>query len=97
MFDVVGENAAQQMPRVGVNGGGTEKDVSVQKAERVREARPVEQSHASDQSQAKSDQNEDAHIRTRLEEGRIIVEKYDEDGKLVKKTPPGYLPFGEIA
>ena len=32
-----------------------------------------------------------------LEDGKLIVEQYDEDGKLVKKTPPGYLPFGETA
>jgi hypothetical protein len=32
-----------------------------------------------------------------LEDGRIIIEKYDENGKLIKKKPPGLLPFGEMA
>jgi hypothetical protein len=35
--------------------------------------------------------------RQSLEEGPIIIEKYDENGKLIKKTPPGLLPFGEMA
>ena len=35
--------------------------------------------------------------RHRIEEGQIIVERYDRKGKLVKKVPPGYVPFGEIA
>jgi hypothetical protein len=35
--------------------------------------------------------------RNNFEEGQLVVEQYDEDGNLVKKTPPGYLPFGEMA
>jgi hypothetical protein len=34
--------------------------------------------------------------RNQFEDGVLIVEKYDEDGRLVKKVPPGYLPFGEM-
>jgi hypothetical protein len=33
--------------------------------------------------------------RTVIERGEIIVEKYDAEGKLVSKTPPGYVPFEE--
>jgi hypothetical protein len=38
-----------------------------------------------------------ANMKTRnsIENGKLVVEKYDEDGNLVKKTPPGYLPIGE--
>jgi len=39
--------------------------------------------------------NETMKSRNSLEEGQWIVEKYDSDGKLVKKIPPGFLPFGE--
>ena len=35
--------------------------------------------------------------RNNFEDGQLVVEQYDEDGNLVKKTPPGYLPFGEMA
>ena len=47
----------------------------------------------------KADSQDDGTLknRTRLDGGKIIIEKYDEAGKLVKVTPPGYLPFGKIA
>lgn len=94
MFDVIADAAAQQVPR-GAGHGGTEGDVLVQKAERVREARPVEQAGAGEGS--KSPGRDDAvQNRTRLESGQVIIEKYDESGRLLKVTPPGYLPFGEI-
>jgi hypothetical protein len=33
--------------------------------------------------------------RNSFVDGKLVVEKYDEDGNLVSKTPPGYLPIGE--
>lgn len=96
MLDVIGEAAAQQMPRVGLYGGGREQEPLLQKAERLRETRPVEQAGEGEKARAEDEEGR-AHNRTRLENGTIIVEKYDEDGKLIRRTPPGYLPFGEIA
>ncbi len=96
MLDVIGEAAAQQMPRLGLYGGGREQEPLLQKAERQRETRPVEQAGEGEKARAGSEEGR-VHNRTRLEDGTIIVEKYDEDGKLIRRTPPGYLPFGEIA
>ena len=31
--------------------------------------------------------------RTKLEDGKIIIETYTEDGQLMKIISPGYLPF----
>lgn len=43
-------------------------------------------------------QREDmASSRTTIEEGKVILEKYDKDGKLIQRIPPGYVPFGERA
>lgn len=97
MFDVIGDAAAQQMPRTGTYGSGTEKDVAVHKAERLREARPVEKSNEGEKAKLEDSEDDNTHSRNRLEDGKIIVEKYDEAGRLVKRTPPGYLPLGEIA
>jgi hypothetical protein len=33
--------------------------------------------------------------KTVIENGKLIVEQYDRHGKLIRKTPPGYLPPGE--
>ena len=94
MFDIIGDAAAQQASRIGGYGGGAEKEVLVQKAERLREARPVEPSGPGDPSKATRD-DDSVHNRTRLEAGQVIIEKYDDSGRLLKVTPPGYLPFGE--
>jgi len=97
MFDIIGEAAVQQIPRGGMFASGTEKDISVKKAEHAREARPVEKSNAGEKSRSEAGADGKTKTRNRLEDGRIIVEKYDEDGRLLRRTPPGYLPFGEIA
>jgi hypothetical protein len=96
MFDIVGEAAVQQIPRAGISASGTEKDAGVRKAEQLRQARPVENSKAGEKPQSEVGADEKTKTRNRLEDGKIIVEKYDEDGRLVRRTPPGYLPFGEI-
>ncbi len=97
MFEVIGESTAQQMPRAGGFSNGTEMDVAVKKAEQIRQVRPVEPTTDAGRSKPQGRGDEDLQTRNRLENGKIVVEKYDEDGKLVKKTPPGYLPFGEMA
>ena len=33
--------------------------------------------------------------RNRIEEGTIVVEQYDDKGRLKKVIPPGYLPLSE--
>lgn len=95
MFDAIADAAAQQVPRAVGHGSGTEGDVLVQKAERLREARPIEQAGAGEGSTSPG-QDDSVQNRTRLESGHVIIEKYDESGRLLKVTPPGYLPFGEI-
>lgn len=97
MFDIVGETVVQQMARVGFSAGGAEKDPAVQKIEALRDVRAVEKSDESGKAQSEASAEGNSTTRNRLEDGKIIVEKYDEDGRLVKRTPPGFLPFGEIA
>jgi hypothetical protein len=44
----------------------------------------------------KSDQKVDqTKTKNVIENGKLIVEQYDRHGKLIRKTPPGYLPPGE--
>ena len=33
--------------------------------------------------------------KTVIEKGNLIIEQYDRHGRLIRKTPPGYLPPGE--
>ena len=44
----------------------------------------------------KSDQRvEGTTTKNVIENGTLIVEQYDRHGKLIRKTPPGFLPPGE--
>jgi hypothetical protein len=44
----------------------------------------------------KSDQRvEQTTTNNVIENGTLIVEQYDRHGKLIRKTPPGYLPPNE--
>ena len=44
----------------------------------------------------KSDQRvEGTTTKNVIENGKLIVEQYDSHGKLIRKTPPGFLPPGE--
>jgi hypothetical protein len=97
MFDIVGDAVVQQVARVMVPASGTEKDVRTLKAEAALAARPVEHSDQSEKARSETGADEKSMTRNRLEDGKVIVEKYDEDGRLVRRTPPGFLPFGEIA
>ena len=97
MINAIGEAALQQFVRTSYNAEIFDKHQEIQKSDKTKGHRPVEKSD--DGQKAKTDFQSQDNMKSRnsLEDGQIVVEKYDEDGKLVKKTPPGYLPFGEMA
>ena len=43
----------------------------------------------------KSDRQSKTTIKNVIEDGKVIVEQYDRHGRLIRKTPPGYLPPGQ--
>jgi hypothetical protein len=62
----------------------------------VRKQRPVEKSEDSSKSKMQLKQEEDIRRKNTLEDGNIIVEEYDENGQIVRKTPPGYILTNEM-
>jgi hypothetical protein len=98
MFGAIGESAVHQIPRGGGFSSGTEQEVVVQKAGQIIQARPVENLGDSGKSKADKQDEDTLQSHTKFEDdGKIVIEKYDEAGKLVKITPPGYLPLSKIA
>jgi hypothetical protein len=97
MINAIGEATVQQFVRMSYNAEMFGKDQVIQKTDKIKKQRPVEESEDGQKAEMKLQPQDNTTTRTSIEDGRIIVEKYDEDGKLVKKTPPGYLPFGEMA
>ncbi len=97
MINAIGDVAMQQTVRTNYSNENQEQAVIAKKAEQVKEKRPVEKANKSSNSELNQRHDGQTTAKNIIEDGKIIVEKYDEDGRLVRKIPPGYLPFGEIA
>lgn len=99
MINAIGEATVQQTVRANHAVAVYDKEVVAQKDNRIMNERPIEKSGESQHSKLHLTEEERAETtsRHRIEEGKIILERYDRRGKLVEKVPPGYVPFGEIA
>lgn len=97
MFDIIGETAGNEGFHAGNFSRGTRKDSIIQEAEPSRKTLPTEGPQPGENAKPEGGVDERTRNRTKLEGGDIIIETYAQDGKLVKITPPGYLPFGKIA
>jgi hypothetical protein len=96
MINAIGEATMQQFVRTNFNAETYSKDLEVRKTDKIRARRPVEKSDDGQKPEMNFQTQENIRSRNNLEDGQLVVEKYTEDGKLVKKIPPGYLPFGEM-
>ena len=97
MINAIGEATVQQFVRTSYDADVFAKDQEIKKTAAIKEPRPVEESDDSQKPEMGLESRDKMKTRNSLENGRLIVEQYDEDGKLVKKTPPGYLLIGETA
>ena len=97
MINAIAEATVQQFVRTSYNFEKFGKDLNIQKTDKIKKQRPIEGSEDGQKSEMSLQSQDNTTSRNSLEDGRIIVEKYDENGKLIKKTPPGFLPFGEMA
>jgi hypothetical protein len=97
MINAIGEATMQQFVRTSYNAELFAKDQEVKKTDKIKEPRPIEESDDGQKSELSLQSKNNMKTRNSFEDGQLIVEQYDEDGNLVKKTPPGYLPFGETA
>ena len=95
MINAIGEATMQQFVRASYKAESSDKDLAIQKADQMREQRPIEKGENGEKSKLDLQSQANMKSRNSIEEGKLVVEKYDEDGNLVKKTPPGYLPIGE--
>jgi len=95
MINAIGEATVQQFVRTSYNTETFDKNLAVQKTDKVRKQRPIEKGDDSQKPEMNLQSQSNMKSRNILVDGKLIVEKYDADGNLVKKTPPGYLPIGE--
>ena len=93
MLGIIGEATGQEGFRTDSYISGTGKDVINQGAEQMQGTRLVEMLKAGESANSEGGTDERTRNRTKLEDGKIIIETYTEDGQLMKISPPGYLPF----
>ena len=97
MINAIGEATMQQFVRSNYNSETYDKDLEVQKASKVKENRPIEKSDDGQKPEMDLKSEQEMQTRLNLEDGQITVESYDDSGRLVKVSPPGYLPPGKTA
>ncbi len=57
------------------------------------EKRKIERTNHSMQSDYKFQPKYNTTTKNVFVEGKLLVERYDKNGKLIRITPPGYIPF----
>jgi hypothetical protein len=95
MINAIGEASIQPIMRANHNNVVYDKEIIEQKATQVMQKRPVEKTDDSPKSKMDTQRQDMSKTRNTIEDGKVIFEKYDKDGKLIQRIPPGYVPFGE--
>jgi len=97
MINAIGEASIQQTMRTNHNNVVYDKEIIEQKATQAIQERPVEKKDDTPRSKMNTQSQDMTSTRNIIKNGKIILEKYDENGKLIQRIPPGYVPFGERA
>jgi hypothetical protein len=101
MLDSVGPSSIQNLGRPENTVVAQEKKALIEKEEKVKADRPVEaaQEGAEAKQKAVAEEAEEKKKKSAhtFEEGRIIFEKYNNNGDLIFRLPPAKKPVDEMA
>jgi hypothetical protein len=97
MLHAIGEAAIQQSLRANYDSEMYDQSIAVKKSDQVKGKRPVEKTEDSSKSEMGLKKEEDTKRKNTFEDGNIVVEEYNENGEVVRKTPPGYVLSNEMA
>ncbi|MEJ2220005.1 MAG: hypothetical protein P8X80_04245 [Desulfobacterales bacterium] len=97
MLHAIGEAAMQHTVRANYDSETYDQQVAVKKSNEVKAKRPVEKTEDSSKSEMDLKEDQETRRKNAFENGDIIVEEYNENGEIVRKTPPGYVLSNEMA
>ena len=97
MLNAIGEAAVQHTVRTNYDSEMQTQDFAVKKSEQIQKQRPVEKTEDSQKSDLNLKQEEETKKQNAFEDGHIVVEEYNKNGEIVRKTPPGYVLSNEMA
>jgi hypothetical protein len=95
MINNISEAPLRMAAKVDSGGAIQEKQVNVQKAEEIRQVRPVEKSEAGGKSEKKKAKTEEDTSKYVVDNNQVVFEKYDSNGDLILRIPPSYKPVDE--
>jgi hypothetical protein len=97
MLHAIGEATMQHTVRANYDSEMYDQQIAVKKSDQVKGKRPVEKTEDSSKSEMNLKKDEETTRKNTFEDGDIIVEEYNENGEIVRKTPPGYVLSNEMA
>jgi hypothetical protein len=99
MLDSVGQTSIQTLGRPENIVIAQEKKALVEKESQLKRNRPIEAAQEGAEAKRKAAAEEQAdkkHSAHTFEDGRIIYEKYDNNGDLIFRLPPAKKPVDEM-
>ena len=98
MLHAIGEAAMQHTVRANYDSEMHNQDLAVKKSGEIREQRPVEKTDDSSKPKMSLKKDEETTRKNKMEDnGEIVVEEYNENGEIVRVTPPGYVMDAQLA
>ncbi|WP_319524980.1 hypothetical protein [uncultured Desulfosarcina sp.] len=94
MFNTIGESVVRTTTRADNNLALENRDVSLEKTEKVVEERPVENSEESAKSETEGDRKPSGYD---VDDKGVYFEKYDKKGNVIYRIPPEQKPIDELA
>jgi hypothetical protein len=96
MINNISEGALRVATKIDPSGAIHEKEVNQQKANHIREARPVEKTGQGNQADAHNAEKDQTTGKYLLNDKRVVFEKYDRNGDLILRIPPSQTPVDEV-
>lgn len=103
MLDSVGQSSMQNLGRPETTLVAQEKTANIEKEAKLRENRPVESAQESAEAKKKAaaeeaeEKKKSGGYSFENEEGRVIYEKYNNNGDVILRLPPEKNPVDEMA
>jgi hypothetical protein len=95
MINNISEGTLRILSKVDAPSAVQDRELTQQKAEEVRQVRPVEKSEAGSQSQKKKPKKEENSSKYVVDNKELVFEKYDSKGELIFRIPPSQKPVDE--
>lgn len=71
--------------------------IKLHRSNPVGERNKDEQMRHLAQSGIRPHSEERTTTKTVVKDRKLVIEKYDQNGRLIRLTPPGYIPFDHVA